>query len=292
MANERQANEKSFLSCPLLDNMIPPKTNSPLFRIKRILLILRWLLGFPLKAENEEFNEFTFRPCLEYSRHALFLIIFLAPQFYIQYLFASFEGNANFFEATQNYITEALGFSILDIVIVMWLPCICSLSTTFYMFSFKNKSKEISQICLKMTNIKDILEEYLASFSLQTIKSKVKISLTLFIIAILFSSVTVTFYCISNYQLINQILVRFFPLSWIQIWLMTISMAISAFCWVYPMISISADMVTCHIMEEMGDIYLTWNNVLAFGQRHNDTVHESPNEFKLIKENENLEKQR
>ena len=272
--------------------MLPPKTYSPLFKIKRILLILRWLLGFPLKAENEEFNEFTFQPCMEYSRYILFLIIFTASQFYNTYLFISFGIKDSFFEVAHKYITEALGFSILDIVIVMWMPFISSLSTTFYMLSFKNKSKEISQICLKMTNMKEILDEYLASSSLQNTKSKVKISLTLFIAAILFSSVTVTLYCASNYLLIDQVLLKFFPLSRSQVWIMCILMSISAFCWVYPMITLSADMVTCHILEELGYIYLTWNNVLASGQKVNDTVQESSNHYKFLKENENLEKQR
>ena len=292
MANGRQANEKSFSTWSYLVNMLPLKTYSPLFKIKRILLILRWLLGFPLTAENEEFNEFTFRTCIEYPRYVLFLIIFLAPQFYNSYLFTSFRNNGNFFEVTHEYMTEALGFSILDIIIIMWLPCICSLSTTFYMISFKNKSKEISHICLRMTNMKEILDEYLFSSSLQKIESKMKISLTLFIIAILIPSVTVTFYCISQYLLIDQILVKSFPVSRSQIWIMSISNGISAFCWVYPMISISADMLTCHILEEMGDIYLTWNNVLEFGHRFNDTVHESPNQNRLLEENDNLEKQR
>ena len=50
---------------------------SPLYRVRKVLIGLRWCFGFPLKATNIAFNDMVFEPCLEYARYFAFLFAFL-----------------------------------------------------------------------------------------------------------------------------------------------------------------------------------------------------------------------
>ena len=272
--------------------MLPQNQFSPLFKIKRILLVLRCLLGFPLKAVNNNFNEFTFQPWIEFPRYALFLVFFFAPQIYNAYLFTAYSSYNNMFPATKEYFSEALGYTNLDIFIVMWFPWVCLLSTIFYMVSFKKNIGNINQVCLKMTNIKKILSDYFPASMESKIKSKRTTSFGLFISALLASLLTLVLYCASIHSTIHKFLLSIVSLTPIQLWIFTINVIISSCCWIYPTVSMSADLVTCVILEDMGNIFQRWETVLAFDQRIHDQNQFSVGNHTESKENKKSENKR
>lgn len=269
-----------------------PQSFSPLFKIKKILLILRCFLGFPLKGGNEEFNEFVFRPVIEYPRYAVFIILYFGPQFYNLYVFTADNPSKNMIEISISYSEVALGYTALDLMIVMWIPIVCLTSATFYLISFKKKTSDINHICLEMTMVKELLSDVLIKTGDSNKKSKMNISLRLFISALIIWPVILVLYCGSMYLTMSTVFVNEVSFAQPQMWLVMINDLISSFCWIYPTIAMSADLVTCHILEEMGDIYLSWNNVLVVDLVVPDTDKYSVHHSVELKDKENSETQR
>ena len=172
------------------------------------------------------------------------------------------DASRNIAGATKDYFTIALGYTVLDIIIILWIPYVHLASTIFYTISFKNRYKEINQVCLEMTKIKAFLGDCLMEMNFYENKSNTRISLRLFVIAVLVSLVTLLLYGFSIYLTMETIGSAFY-LTRTQMWMLVINNAIQSVCWIYPFMSISADLMACHILEEMGNIYLYWNNVLT-----------------------------
>ena len=51
--------------------------------------------------------------------------------------------------------------------------------------------------------------------------------------------------------------------------------------------SISADLMTCHVIEEMGNIYLNWNNILEMDFKKGDVVAASLDKHFMLNGGEN-----
>ena len=245
-----------------------------------------------MKAENTDFNEFTFRPFIEYPRYALFIAIWFVPQFYGSYVIMANNPSKSYIELTTKYFEVSLGYTALDIIIVMWIPWVCLTSATFYMISFKKKAGHISKVCLEMAKTKELLSDLLIEREASHKKSKLKISLRLFFSALMISLVILVLYCCSMYLTITQVMVNELSLTKTQMWILIINDFIPSFCWIYPTIAMSADLVTCHILEEMGDIYLSWNKILAYDLRIPHANKYSVYHLMELKENENSETQR
>ena len=63
--------------------MAAPRGDSPFYEIRRSLVLLRWMLGFPLQAKDESYTEFIFITWLECLRFFIMLLLTLAGNFYI-----------------------------------------------------------------------------------------------------------------------------------------------------------------------------------------------------------------
>ena len=261
--------------------MLPSEILSPLSKIKRIISILRLLIGFPLKCHNGDLNKLTFNPWIEYPKYALYLMIFVVPHIYYLYVFSTIDSNRNVFETYITYMAESLGYSMLDTMIVMWIPSVCFTSTAFYMISFKNKAKEISKVCLEMSNVKEAVGELTVKSRDPKQKSKMTFSDTMFISMVLLSFLILILFIFSTCHSIDEFLSNYLSTSNSQLWLLKLSIVIYSCCWVYPTISMSADILTCHILKEMGDLYLSWSKALAF----NDRIR---NELEFSAENQSL----
>ena len=264
--------------------MLPSKEYSPLYKIKKTLLLLRFVLGFPLSAENFEFSEFSFRPWIECPRFFLLLIFFFSPQF----LFFSMAPDAsrNVVGATQDYFTIALGYTALDIIIILWIPYVHLASTIFYTISFKNRTKEINQVCLEIIKVKTFLGDCFMEMNSKENKSNTRISLRLVVLAVLVALVTLLLYGFSIYLTMGAIESAFY-ITRTQMWILVINNAIQSVCWIYPFMSISADLMTCHILEDMGNIYLNWNNVLKIDLKKQDTAQTSLDHHFMLDEVDN-----
>ena len=83
---------------------IEPAKFSPLYKIKRLLIILRWLLGFPYKTLNKSFDDFKFVPVLEYFRYGMYLCIFFACQIYINFILMKVYKESNTMTTHHQYL--------------------------------------------------------------------------------------------------------------------------------------------------------------------------------------------
>ena len=78
-----------------------------------------------------------------------------------------------------------------------------------------------------------------------------------------------------------------FYLTETQMWILIINDTIQSFCWTYPFMSISADLMTCHVIEEMGNIYWNWNNVLEMDLKKRDVETTSLDKHFMLNGGEN-----
>ena len=265
----------------LFVNMLSSEILSPLSKIKRIIFILRLLIGFTFKSHNNDFNKLIFNPWIEYPKYAFNMMIFFVPHIYYLYVFSTIDSNKNVFETYITYLAESLGYSMLDTMIVTWIPLVCFTSTAFYMISFKNKAKEISKVCLEMSNVKGAVGELTIKQREPKQKSKMTFSDTMFLSMVLLSLLILILFIFSTCHSMDEFLSKYLSSSNSQLWLLKINIVIYSCCWVYPTISMSADILTCHILEEMGDLYLSWNKTLVLNNKTCD-------ELELSAENQSL----
>ena len=251
----------------LFVNMLSSEILSPLSKIKRTIFILRLLIGFPLKSHNEDFNILTFNPWMEYPKYALYSMIFLVPHIYYLYVFSTIDSNKNVFETYITYMAETLGYSMLDTMIVTWIPLVCFTSTTFYMISFQKQAEGISKVCLEMSNVKEAVGELTLKLREPKPKSKMTFSDTMLLSMVSLSLLILILFIFSTFQSMDEFLSNYLSSSNNQLLLLKLNIVIYSCCWVYPTISMSADILTCHILEEMGDLYLGWNKALAFNNK-------------------------
>ena len=111
---------------------------SPLYRIKRALIILRWCLGFPLKARNIGYNELIFEPFVEYIRYLFFLFVFVISFSSLTCPMVRTNNIDLIFKRHEQYLIS-IGFTSFDILVAFTLPFMSMLSTSLYLNSFRKK---------------------------------------------------------------------------------------------------------------------------------------------------------
>ena len=71
------------------------------------------------------------------------------------------DSSNNIVEVTKKYMSQIWGYTTLDILVVSLIPFINLISNTFYLKSFKKTDKNISKICLQLTDLNQELHELL-----------------------------------------------------------------------------------------------------------------------------------
>ena len=234
---------------------------SPLYRIKRILIILRWCLGFPLKAKNIHYNELVFEPLLEYIRYLVFLFVFLISFSSLSCSIVRSNNLGSLFKRHKQYF-KSVGFTSFDILVAFTLPFVNMLSTFIYFYSFKKHSQSISKICLKLTNINKELNNLFESKNMSStcisFSRSVRLISSGIIIAVLIQITQLILWLIAIKDgIFSRILV-----SDGEKVIATIALLIYNGCWVYPCIAMSADLITCHLLQEIGKAFEKWNHIL------------------------------
>ena len=239
-----------------------PAKFSPLYKIKRLLIILRWLLGFPYKTLNKSFDDFKFVPILEYFRYGLYLFIFFACEIYFFLTIMKVYTESNPIIGMKKYFTEFLGFTVLDILVLWSCPYIGFISCTFYLFSFKKIYPSFSEVCGALTNINKDIYESLKQGTENKKRKNLSISTKLFILQLILAISISILHAMMFPMVLKDELFKKSPLSLTDEIFLTLSVIIQLLCWTYPPITISADMVVCHMLEETGETYLAWNTLL------------------------------
>ena len=73
--------------------MSSTNSNSPLYKIRTTLKILRWAGGFPLQTLDPSFSQFAFIPWKEYARFAILIVMLVSEYIYWALIVLIYDGN-------------------------------------------------------------------------------------------------------------------------------------------------------------------------------------------------------
>ena len=137
--------------------------NSPLFAIRRPLMLLRWILGFPLQATDATFSRFRFVTWMECTRFAVLILILLSEYQFWAIMFIIKEGNLDNLFAFYQTGYNKLSVSKIDKVIPLIFTSNIIFSSIIYLIIFKCNANAISSLCQEMSQQKSKLCAILSS---------------------------------------------------------------------------------------------------------------------------------
>jgi len=148
------------------------KIYSPFYKVRRTLILLRWVLGFPLKPTDDSFTSFVFIPRIEILR---FFAVLSFPIILHAYSFLSFytsdEHLENFVELYKGIYYHYSQSTMDHIVVVNWTVVIfIFLQINF--FAFKNNATVINEFCNEFCLVKSNLESLLKQHDLKVSDEK------------------------------------------------------------------------------------------------------------------------
>ena len=222
---------------------------------------MRFFLGFPLKPQNNEFSEFRFYPCLEYTRYSIYIAIILVSHFHNFYYFMQIAQLNNPSEVYTEYFTRFLGFTMMDILVINSTPLIAWIATGFYLNSFKSMDSWISDICKTLSKLNKELHESEILRSTYKRSGKIRLSNKLIILGFMISIVAFVTYC-AGLHVVMKAIANEHPMSQADTMRFIFFNVIISYSWIYPVMTMSADLVVCHTLEETSEVYLIWNKML------------------------------
>ena len=131
------------------------KEYSPFYKIRRTLMLLRWTLGFPLRAKDNSYTEFRFVLWLECLRFLLLCLMSVLPVVFWLLVLLIVDGNLEHFknlmkESNENYSTSKIDHVLTQQV---W-PISSGAISLSYLFLFKNNTHCINSFCNEVKVIK------------------------------------------------------------------------------------------------------------------------------------------
>ena len=222
---------------------------SPLYKVRKLLLIFRWSFGFPLRPINGKLTEFSFRPLWEYGRYSLYFFITSLLSLYMNYILMKLENTTNPLRAMQLTFNKR-GFSTLDLTIYLSVPIVSLSSSWFCLNSFRRGHDGINKISRYLTHIKK--ELYIAAGGNPHFTSyRPKSNYTYVFFALILVLVTLSgllstaFWYITLHdgrseQEVSKTDTIIFCLSMFLNWTLA----------TYPVMSFSGDFLVCYLLEE------------------------------------------
>ena len=268
-----------------------PINFSPLFGIRYLLFILRWCLGFPLTIIGPNYNEFLFKLHLECTRFFLYLFIFSASAFYVIYIIMKRHNFNNLVEA-YTYYFKSVGFTSFDSLVVNFLPYTNILASCFYFCSFRKHATRISKICVLLTDVKMTISIISRRSGISSKYNTFKAPVRLMVCGISIASVFQIAFVIAYFAASQNGTLSSPLITNVEKCLVLIAFVIYDFCWVYPPMAISADLLIYHLLKEISDIFLKWNTILK-PQKRNITYIKTNNpsaSFNSTRENHTRER--
>ena len=240
------------------------QNNSPFCQVKNILKVLRFTLSFPLKPVDNEYAEFTFSPCLEYLRYAIYILIAFGSKCGIYFFFVKHGNASDPFAAIQNTLST-VGLSQLDLLVWQFLPLINYISCFCYIISFKNSVKQINKICLILSNINQEFGLLICSSATNHHIQKKK-SLTQIYLGVTVGVIGLIFWICFNCGLILEGAINEGVVQPTELAPYGIAVTISGLMLVYPAMLSMADFFICHLLEALGNAFESWNKMLKLKQ--------------------------
>ena len=141
------------------------KVYSPFYNVRRTLILLRWLLGFPLQSTDDSFSEFVFISRLEITRFFVMLSFPIILNLYLLLVFLNSDGQLqNFLDFYQGIYYYYSQNTIDHIVVVTW-TIIIFVVLHINLYGFKRNTKVINTFCNDFCRVKSNLDSLLLEYN-------------------------------------------------------------------------------------------------------------------------------
>ena len=135
--------------------MTYPREYSPFYKIRRTLVVLRWMLGFPLQAKTASYTEFVFIFWLEWLRFFVMALMPFSGIIFLLIIILISDGNFDnlekeFDRSQENYTTSKID----SIACFLWSLVIVPVTWFVYIVLFKRNIPSINEFCSGVSKIK------------------------------------------------------------------------------------------------------------------------------------------
>ena len=232
---------------------------SPFYRVRKLLFVLRWTLGFPLKFKDATYSVLYFNPSLEFGRYCAFLTCFVVSISFVIFEVWKLNDLKSFVEAYHHYF-RSIGFTAYDSIAFHTTYYMSILSTTFYLLAFRNNASSISKICLRLAKAKKSLHQLRSQNRISRNKTRCVNSIRILISGVMITVLVHAAQIVGTYTL-NYGVLTTSTTSKVEKCLISIALIICHLCWTYPSIAMSADFVTCHLLDEIENCFKNWDKI-------------------------------
>ena len=247
--------------------MCESKVFYPFYRIRRTLLFLRWILGFPLQAKDDAYSEFRFITWLECVR---FLIMVVCLQFCILgiVIFLTLFYDTNL-EDMQKFLKENMDqFSTnsLDNYLAYLWPIIVQVSWLTHLMEFKFNVESINEFCSNVGTTKSKMNAMMVKNNEKRNKHsciKVERAEKMLIYGIILSisaAIMMGAWLGIHYNTFIKKLLQ--TQSSVIIIVLSCLFAVQSLFLLYGPISMSAELVICQYINSLTDLFETWKQII------------------------------
>lgn len=247
--------------------MMEVKEFSPFYKIRRILWFLRWTLGFPLRAKDGSYSEFTFITWLECVRFCMmacclsFFVIFSLISLTL-FMDINMEQFKRFLISNMNFYST----STLDNSLAYLWPMIVFLTWLTYLIEFKSNLASINEFCANVGNIKAKMhamivkpEERRSKNLYRELECHEKMLIYGMTLSILTSILLGTWFGIHYKTLLDEFFQDEF---YTFIIILSFIFAFQSLFLLYGPISCASELVICQYINSLTDLFKTWRQIL------------------------------
>ena len=242
---------------------------SPFHKVKKLILCLRLLLGFPLSPVGNTLDQYKFDNLATFIKYGAFMIGAFLGGFYSFYLLYKATEISNPILAIKESFT-GIGFSGLDIGVLIVISPINYTCNFLYLLSFKRGVSGINKISRHLTTLNEEFHNLLFQKSHAHLKNKCGyffLYFRLIMLAILAMIAAGTF----SYSW-TKIVFRKYSSSFAtgEKAAFSIIMFLLTLSYIYPPMMKSADFIVCYLLEETKDAFESLKLLLSQRKRQHD----------------------
>ena len=210
-------------------------------------------------------------------------------------------GSDNLLRTIQKQFMKVFGFTKLDVFISGTIQYVTFTSNTIHFVSFKNTANDLTRICLNLTNLnKDVYDLSEDNIKIQEKKSgqrsKIYISIKLFIFEFSIGCMILASYSGALLTALKEGMLLTGHLDYVEQYMFVAVCVTSWVYFVFPTVSMSADLIICELLENTGKTFMRWRDILsAYNERllENDMEVDKDmskaNNRKVIRDKNNIE---
>ena len=246
--------------------MTDPREHSPFYKVRRILVVLRWMLGFPLRAKNESYTEFIFISWLEWLRFFIMALTPFSSKIFMMIVILIVDQNFNNLESVINLFHENYTSSKIDsIACFLYTLVIVPVTWFLYVVLFKRNTSSINKFCNKVSKIKSSMNALLVKKDEEKKQKhvfigrlgEVETSEKMLIYGQILSIIISCFY--GSWTYINSPVLRFGSHAVVAY---ACIIVIQSLFITFGPISAAAEVIICQVITILIDLFQEWEEIL------------------------------